>query len=316
MQYIIMDLEWNQPLSHHSMPFKRVGDKLMFELIQIGAVKLDEERRLVGSFNRHIMPTHYKKLNPRIRRITGIQQDDLDGAPYFKDALEQFVAWCSEDFVLMTWGCDDISVLAQNMAFFGFDDKLPPVYDLQPLFGRISNAGKNRHSLRKAIAYYGIRPSADHAFHSAVDDAYYTALVFQRLPAEEDIKAFPEAPRKLGQRDRVKKKAAEKRVATVLQGLSSSEAMFPACPVCARKTVVTEGYIPQSEEGFHLALSDCEQHGLIKSELQFVPQENGGFAMLSRVSLSEQQHPAYVRTKHIQWAQKVQELKEKESQAC
>ncbi len=311
-----MDLEWNQPLSHLSMPFKRVGDRLMFELIQIGAVKLDEERRLVGSFNRHIMPTHYKKLNPRIRRITGIRQDDLDGSPYFKDALEQFVLWCGEEFVLMTWGCDDISVLAQNMGFFGFEDKLPPVYDLQPLFGRITDGGKNRHSLRKAMAHYEIQPSAEHAFHSAVDDAYYTALVFQKLPLDEDVKAFPEAPRKLGQADKAKKKTAEKRVASIEQGLSAAAAMFPSCPVCARKTEVKEGYVPQNESGVFLALSDCEQHGLIKSELQFLPQENGGFSMLSRVSLSEQQHPAYVRTKHLQWAQKVQELKSKESQAC
>ena len=42
MQYIVLDLEWNQPISYHSPAFKSVGGKLLFELIQIGAVKVDE----------------------------------------------------------------------------------------------------------------------------------------------------------------------------------------------------------------------------------------------------------------------------------
>ena len=45
MQYIIIDLEWNQPLSYQSRVYREVGDKLIFEMIQVGAVKLDEERK-------------------------------------------------------------------------------------------------------------------------------------------------------------------------------------------------------------------------------------------------------------------------------
>ena len=83
MHYIIIDLEWNQPLSHMSSAFRRVGDRLMFEMIQIGAVKLDERRRLVGSFSTLITPEFYMKLHPRIHRITGIAQEDLADAPRF-----------------------------------------------------------------------------------------------------------------------------------------------------------------------------------------------------------------------------------------
>ena len=72
MHYIVMDLEWNQPLSHRSAQFQRVGKQLMFDIIQIGAVKLDGERRMVGSFNQFIQPGCYRKLHPRIARITGI----------------------------------------------------------------------------------------------------------------------------------------------------------------------------------------------------------------------------------------------------
>ena len=317
MHYIVMDLEWNQPLSYHSTPFRRVGDQLMFEMIQIGAVKLDENRRLVGSFNRHIAPTHYQKLHPRISRITGITQEDLAHGPKFQEALEQFAAWCGEEFTMLTWGCDDISILAQNMEFFKVENTLPPIYDLQPLFGRIIDGGKNRHSLRKAMAHYGIRPTADHSFHSAVDDAYYSALVFQRFPSAQEVLDFPETPKTLGRTgDKAQKKTAQKRITDIKAALKSRTAMCPPCPVCGKRTIVPEGYVPQSGELTYLALADCKKHGLLKSEIQFSPMPQGGYQMTSRVSLSEEQNPAYVRTKHLQWAQKVAKLKEKEEPAC
>ena len=42
MDYIILDLEWNQPLSYNSSAYKSVGGKLLFEMIQIGAIKLND----------------------------------------------------------------------------------------------------------------------------------------------------------------------------------------------------------------------------------------------------------------------------------
>ena len=41
MHYIVMDLEWNQPTSFNTPGFRQIGDSLLFEVIQIGAVKLD-----------------------------------------------------------------------------------------------------------------------------------------------------------------------------------------------------------------------------------------------------------------------------------
>ena len=45
MTYIVLDLEWNQPISYQSRAYREVGSQLIFEMIQIGAVKLDSERR-------------------------------------------------------------------------------------------------------------------------------------------------------------------------------------------------------------------------------------------------------------------------------
>ena len=38
MHYIILDLEWNQPLNRQNRAYREYGDRLIFEMIQLGAV--------------------------------------------------------------------------------------------------------------------------------------------------------------------------------------------------------------------------------------------------------------------------------------
>ena len=67
MNYIVFDLEWNQPADIKSTE-KR---KLQFEIIEIGAVKLDENKNIISSFNELVCPKVYKTLNwhnPHLRK--------------------------------------------------------------------------------------------------------------------------------------------------------------------------------------------------------------------------------------------------------
>ena len=52
MDYVIFDLEWNQ------CPYGKGKEnpKLPFEIIEIGAVKMDGERNVVGTFHRIVKP--------------------------------------------------------------------------------------------------------------------------------------------------------------------------------------------------------------------------------------------------------------------
>ncbi len=309
-----MDLEWNQPLSHRSAPFRRVGDRLMFELIQIGAVKLDETRRMIGSFSQLISPEQYMKVHPRIRRITGIQQEDLAGMPGFREALDRFLAWCGPDCALLTWGRDDISVLQQNLDFFKSGHTMPPFYDLQRLYSSLQTQRVHRTGLKAAMESYGIAPSDDHPFHNAVDDAYYTALVYQQMPEAEAVLNFPETPRALGKPRRSGREREQSMPIRSQRGFfASSAGKHAICPTCGRKVAIPEGYIPVKENW--QALADCPAHGLIFNEVAFAQDETGKRHAKIRAWLSDEQHPAYVQTKHLQWAKKVAALRGKEASA-
>ncbi len=315
MRYIVMDLEWNQPLSSRSSLYRRLGSRLMFEVIQIGAVMLDDSLRMVGSFNQFIAPSQYRTLHPRISRITGIRQEDLEEAPEFPEALTRFSAWCGPEFVLTTWGCDDISVLHQNIAFFMKDLTIPPVYDLQRLFGDITGDTKNRAGLKKAMKALGIQPTVEHPFHSAVDDAYYTALVYQRFPDPQAVLNYPQSVRTISRvRSREHEQTDTLRFTTLAQALISKPAQQPNCPVCGKRASIPEGYVLVEPDRLR-ALADCEDHGLLFVDLILSQNDQGKPQVRRSALLSSEQSPAYIKTKHLQWAKKVAAARQKEVSA-
>ena len=313
MQYIVLDLEWNQPISYHSPAFKSVGTKLLFEMIQIGAVKMDESFRVVDSSSQLIQPQHYVRLHPRISRITHITQDDLADAPGFNEAMAAFAQWCGEDYVLLTWGCDDISVLKQNMTFFQCETQLPKFYDAQQLFGEVTGNPKERKGLKAAMEQLEILPDEESMpFHNAVNDAYYTALVFAKMPDPARVLEYPQTPRKLQHLDRAKREAtAILRVRSMKDAMKSTAAMNPPCPICGKRMEVPEGYVLQRNDQY-MALADCPQHGLAFVKLTFGKNDEGKRIMTRSSSLADEQSPAYVHTKHLQWAQKVAAQEQKD----
>ena len=136
MNYIVFDLEWNQCADESATLLSPVV--LTGEIIEIGAVKLDDNFQKVDELRLFIKPKYYTKLHNRIVSLTGIRQKELDekGLP-FPQAYEQFRQWCGEEFSYMTWSTSDLPVLLDNMILHGIDvDDLPDTYDIQRMFCR------------------------------------------------------------------------------------------------------------------------------------------------------------------------------------
>ena len=256
MTYIVLDLEWNQPISYQSSTFRKVGDKLMFEMIQIGAVKLDANLNPGEAISIPIAPTHYVRIHPRIRRMTGLDSETLAGAPAFREALQQFAAWCGNDYTLLTWGIDDVSVLYQNIHFFHCEDiVLPPLCDIQRLFSTVHNL-KDRSGLKTAMEMVNITPDDTMSFHNALNDAWYTALVFKTLPDPSAVLNYPQEPRLLiHSRHITREKTEGEAFASVRDALASETAIHPVCPRCGRVLALDGEYIKQSADKYIAAIS-------------------------------------------------------------
>lgn len=299
MQYIIIDLEWNQPMSYDSAVYKQVGDRLIFEMIQIGAVKLDEKLNVVDSISIPIRPVHYVRIHPRIRKMTQLGQEELADALTFLPAMEQFAAWCGEDYTLLTWGCDDVSVLKQNMDFFNCQVKLPPLCDIQRLFSDVYKC-KDRKGLKAAMEMLNIEPDESRSFHNALNDAYYTALVFAKMPDPAAVLKYPQQPKQLihaqhHSRRRIKGETYD----SLAAALASDEAQQPRCPVCGKRTALEDGYVKQCADKY-IGLSKCPHHGQLMIRLHFRPTEDGKRVMGMTIAKATAMNRAYVHTKKLQ----------------
>lgn len=302
MQYIVIDLEWNQPMSYDSHVYREVGDRLIFEMIQIGAVKLNERFEVADSISIPIRPVHYVRIHPRIRRMTQLGAEELADAPTFLPAMEQFAAWCGEDYTLLTWGCDDVSVLKQNMDFFGCTVQLPPLCDIQRLFSDVYHC-KERKGLKAAMEMLDIQPDESRFFHNALHDAYYTALVFAKLPEPAAVLNYPQQPRQLIHANHRSREKGET-FASLGEALQSEEAQRPRCPVCGKRTQVeAEGYVKQCADKY-IGLSSCPHHGSLLIRLRFRPTDDGKRLMTVTIARATAANRAYVHTKRLQMAEK------------
>lgn len=261
MVYIVLDLEWNQPVSFESSVFKKVGDQLLFELIQIGAVKLDERMQIIDAISLPIKPTHYIKIHPRIQRLTQLSKDDFAKAPCFLEAMDMFANWCGEEYALITWGDDDTSVLQQNIDFFGWKGLIPPLCDLQHYFSDLRNYGKERKGLKYAMELFNIFEEERLNFHNALNDAYYTAQVFQKMPSPEKIVFYTTAPKVLvhGKKDGVKTRFSLPHMATS-KLFRQKKLSTPPCPYCKKATCLSNEYIDTGKSQY-IALANCKDHG-------------------------------------------------------
>ena len=91
MNYIVLDMEWNQPWPGSPSAKKVLPVSIRGEIIQIGAVRVTEDRQIADEFQIMIKPKVYRHLNRRVSKLTGIKESRLrDEGVAFPEAMEQF----------------------------------------------------------------------------------------------------------------------------------------------------------------------------------------------------------------------------------
>ena len=71
--YIVFDLEWNQSAE----PENSTPD-FPFEIIEIGAVKIDEDANVLDTFSIHLRPRIFRKFQHHIAKVTGLTPEPPD----------------------------------------------------------------------------------------------------------------------------------------------------------------------------------------------------------------------------------------------
>ena len=196
MQYIVLDLEWNQAMSSNASIFNKLPIHLRGEIIEIGAVKLDENMCPTEEFTIDVKPIYFKRMHYKVKKLTGFDGERLAHGIAFEDAFSQFREWCGEDVTFLTWGYDDQGIMEQNIIIHDLDwDWISGWINLQLIYNNQTDGGKNQKSLAAAMEHFNIEQTR--IAHDALGDAYNTALVCTHLDMVNGIENYDEARRVL-----------------------------------------------------------------------------------------------------------------------
>lgn len=183
MNYIILDLEWDSTYFPKQKRF-------INQILQIGAVKLNQNFDIVDTFEVTVKSSISKKVTGRFAKLTGITtQIMLEGTP-FETAVEQYNQWVGEDTVTMTWSNSDLYTILENEDNI-LDNKrfkIEKYLDLQKFIqGEMRLLGyedKNQVSLEMAAEFLNIKTD-NIDFHTAKDDSLVCAYLLKKCYNKE-----------------------------------------------------------------------------------------------------------------------------------
>ena len=279
MDYIVLDMEWNQPWPGSPSAKKVLPVHIRGEIIQIGAVRLTEDGQVTDEFQVMIRPKYYRRLNRRVSKLTGIRESRLkeEGIP-FPDAMEQFRSWCGEGIVFLTWGFDDIGILRENLKLFGLDESWTEKwYNAQMIFNAQTDESNSQKALKTAMEIFGIE--ATRPAHDALGDAYHTALICARLDLKRGVEEYQQAlkshengfhgaelPGCISRK--VFHDYADKHAA--LAAMTGPENQ---CPVCGRQMLGSRWFAQPGHR--YMDLASCAEHGKFLIRVRLSDQSDG-----------------------------------------
>ena len=194
MNFIIFDLEWNGAYCYRNQSF-------MNEIIEIGAVKLDEKMNIVDTFRQMVYPQFTKKLSGRCKRLTNITNDEVRAEGIdFLDAFRDFARWSGgEKNVHMSWSNSDLYVMTQNFTQHTGSarvDFIKNYCDVQKYCMSFikpeDNPNGNQVSLEKCAELFKIEFDEE-KMHRALTDCYLTAECLRKVYDRKKLEAYVRA---------------------------------------------------------------------------------------------------------------------------
>ena len=279
MNYIVLDMEWNQPWPGSPSSRKVLPVQIRGEIIQIGAVRVTQDQQVADEFQVLIKPKYYRRLNRRVGKLTGIKESQLrDEGLHMAEAMEAFRAWCGEDVIFLTWGFDDITILRENLLLYGIDDSwVGRWYNAQMIFNAQTDGSNAQKALKTAMEIFGIE--ATRPAHDALGDAYHTALICAKLDLAKGTQEYAEAlkshvngfhgaelPGCISRK--VFYDYADKRAA--LSAMTGEENL---CPVCSRQMLGSRWFSQPGRR--YMDLATCPEHGKFLIRIRLSDQPDG-----------------------------------------
>ena len=288
MNYIVFDLEWNQCCDKE---FE--NSRIPFEIIEIGAVKLDSKFNIIDTYSSIIRPRLYKKLQPHIRAILNYDESTLRTGRPFDMVCREFLKWCGKDYIFCSWGSMDLSYLQNNMEYYHMTPLPVPLkyYNIQQIYADVSDSDGSIAKLEKAVNDLSIEIEEDKPFHSAVNDAYYTGKVLKAIKPKDfsdryDYDYYNSPKNKEDEIISYHKKYME-HISMEYEGkqeaLLDKDITNAKCYKCGRKASKKIKWFANSTNSY-ICVCKCWYHGYMSGRIRFKQNKEGKTFVIKTMS--------------------------------
>ncbi len=272
MNYIVFDLEWNQASDLRT----RRANSLLFEIIEIGAVKLNEKREQIDDFHELIRPQVFQTMNQVTGDLIHLKMEQLADCRSFPDVAADFVRWCGRECIFCTWGNLDLTELQKNMDYYNMtplSERTLRYYDVQKLFSIAFEDRKSRRTLQYAVEFLHIEK--DVAFHRAHADAYYTAEILKRIKDGSVFQNYSfdtyRLPRNRSEEIRIcfedYSKYISRKFPDKAAAMEDREVISTQCFICGARTRKKISWFTNNGKHYYTVVS-CARHGAIKGKIR------------------------------------------------
>ncbi len=307
--YIVLDLEWNQS------PIGKEGavEAIPFEIIEIGAVKLDEDLKYMSEFHSLVRPVVYRDIHHRIHELIHIDIKELrDKGKEFVTVIDEFKKWCymdSQEPVFCTWGAMDLGELQRNIAYHrvkSFFDYPLFYYDVQKLFtlDKIEDP-KERLTLEKAVRLLEIPVNG--VFHHALEDAHYTSIILGKIDFES-LKVYRSLDlyKSPGSKEEEIYVTFPEYAKYVSRGFSSREALMEdktvkdmLCCKCNRMLRKKVRWFVDSQKNYY-CMAECPEHGYVRGKIRIRNNQNKEYYAVKSMRLVDKEEMDLIKAKKEQ----------------
>ena len=192
MKAVFVDFEMN-PIGRDQKEARRICKG---EIIEIGAVKIDEDGKEISSYKEYVLPEYTTAMNQTCQELTGITMEMLAGKPHFRQAFDHFLTWCNEGcpnaYEMFAWSENDWLQLYCELLLKEIDEHddrvrwmLDHWQNFQQIYCNLLGLDKVI-SLDKAVSTLG--ETFDGQMHDALWDARNTSKLYVLSKKKEEFR--------------------------------------------------------------------------------------------------------------------------------
>ncbi len=180
MKYVIIDFE--------ATCVEPKDDQFTSEIIEIGAVRMSgADDPLHDRFQTFVRPVLNAQLTPFCKRLTSIQQKDVNAAPLFREAIGHLRTWLvgtefnphyRDEYLFCSWGNYDRNQLrkecGRNNVEYLFSEQHLNIKQAFADFYHFTPSGVSNSLRRLGITFQGTP-------HRGIDDAVMIATILRKM---------------------------------------------------------------------------------------------------------------------------------------